>query len=501
MRTDNDASALIGELACQQNAARNYIAQDILNCRLPCAKFTSAKRGVVGVSRYISMWRASQSRREFATSHILQRGGINAYLANEKLVSAREERIERINAAIDAGELPKQRDLRSHRRKLLPKRRKDGLTLELVVPAKRDVDGKLKQSGVFAVMNERRIRIGSPSKCCIITLRRPLECSPDDVRTIRLVPIGNPSKRTPLRYRRYAVHVTYETHIPPYSELEDVEIENVLGLDDGIKRNWQFSSGDRYQHIEKRTWGQTANAQSKVRRKKRGSRRKVAAQRRECEYQRIRIAERKRQFNAYAISVLESSAPSAIAIEDKSFKSMSASAKGTAQNPGKNVAQKRGLNRSLRETALSGNLAILKNQAVKRGIYVIPVHAAGSSQTCPRCGDRRKANRESQAAFCCRGCGYQDNADYTASLIIRNRGYASIQRIVGRDMPIREVAPTGWRKQPSRFGQQRLLPEVFNTQAGSHRAETRRAQSRRVRGSAECQPPKSATVRGHPQLF
>ncbi len=130
---------------------------------------------------------------------------------------------------------------------------------------------------------------------------------------------------------------------------------------------------------------------------------------------------------------------------------------------GKGRRQKAGLNKALANISLSENKQILVNQSLKRGIHVIPVPAPGTSQTCPRCGHRHRKNRESQASFRCRNCGWTGNADHLASVIIRNRSYVrTTQRIHGYT-PSADIAPTGWREQPSGQGQPALLPLAQST--------------------------------------
>jgi len=54
-----------------------------------------------------------------------------------------------------------------------------------------------------------------------------------------------------------------------------------------------------------------------------------------------------------------------------------------------------------------------------RGIPVILAKPDFTSQRCPRCGTIDKFNRRSQALFRCVHCGYQHNADFVASINLR----------------------------------------------------------------------------------
>jgi putative transposase len=55
------------------------------------------------------------------------------------------------------------------------------------------------------------------------------------------------------------------------------------------------------------------------------------------------------------------------------------------------------------------------------GMPVAAVHPRNTSRTCSVCGHCEKANRRSQAAFCCVVCGHQAPADVNAAINIRNR--------------------------------------------------------------------------------
>ena len=93
---------------------------------------------------------------------------------------------------------------------------------------------------------------------------------------------------------------------------------------------------------------------------------------------------------------------------------MTASAKGTVEQPGRNVKQKAGLNRSILASGWGGLELKLAYQAGE----VVKVNLAYTSQTCGRCGHVHQANRPSQAVFRCGVCGFQVNADHNAAINI-----------------------------------------------------------------------------------
>jgi IS605 OrfB family transposase len=63
----------------------------------------------------------------------------------------------------------------------------------------------------------------------------------------------------------------------------------------------------------------------------------------------------------------------------------------------------------------------LAHVASKQGIKVEPVEARNTSKTCHKCGHCDRANRKNQTVFVCVSCGHKSNADFNASLNIRDR--------------------------------------------------------------------------------
>jgi len=104
-----------------------------------------------------------------------------------------------------------------------------------------------------------------------------------------------------------------------------------------------------------------------------------------------------------------------IHIEDLKLRNMTRSAKGTIEEPSKNVAQKRGLNRSILEQGWGLFAQRLEDKAPGR---VKRINPAYSSQCCSACRHIAKENRESQAVFLCKACGYQENADVNAAKVL-----------------------------------------------------------------------------------
>ena len=148
-------------------------------------------------------------------------------------------------------------------------------------------------------------------------------------------------------------------------------------------------------------------------------------------------------------NILLEAQPKMVAVESLHPISLTASARGTTATPGKNVAAKRRLNESLAESAIGHVGKLLREEAAKLGIPTVSVSPHGTSQTCPRCGDRHPNHRKSQAEFQCRNCGLYAHADWTAAVIIRNRAFVRHCEWQSGFTPDILTAPTGWREQPS----------------------------------------------------
>ena len=118
-----------------------------------------------------------------------------------------------------------------------------------------------------------------------------------------------------------------------------------------------------------------------------------------------------------------------IAIEDTAISNMTSSAKGTLENPGRNVAQKRGLNRSILSQRWQAISQKLEYKSRWYGRQFVRVPAQHTSQTCPACGNVDAGNRTTQAQFHCLKCGTNANADVIGAENIRCHGVATMARV------------------------------------------------------------------------
>ena len=134
-----------------------------------------------------------------------------------------------------------------------------------------------------------------------------------------------------------------------------------------------------------------------------------------------------------------------IRVEDLDVRAMTRSARGTVDQPGRNVRQKAGLNRGILANGWGMLLDRLEDKAPGR---VERIPAAYTSQRCSACGHVAAESRQSQTAFRCVACAWTGNADYNAARniaaagqVVAARGGQGMPRPVNREPPtLRAIA-------------------------------------------------------------
>ena len=119
-----------------------------------------------------------------------------------------------------------------------------------------------------------------------------------------------------------------------------------------------------------------------------------------------------------------------IVLEDLSVRSRSRSARGTVNDPGRNVRAKAGLDKSILDQAEFRRQ--LEYKQTWRGGIVVAVDPRNTSRTCPCCGHASAENRKTQAVFRCVRCGHTADADVNAARNILAAGHAVIAGGEGR---------------------------------------------------------------------
>ena len=427
---DTCSSRAIGELLSQQTAAYNE-AVTHLNRGLFIPK-RSGRENPRGFNKLLTEWRHDEPHHGLVPYSIHQAGWEQAWEANERMREEATRRLRRIAKCELEGKPIKKRDARQHRRTLAHRSRKGNPSLTIT-------EGRrLKAKGHTITLVHQHYGF------TIRTTAQRLDLL--DIRSMQLLPRYDYSPRIPLEKREYLMKLQVSVPGGLPAELPEVtRHEQILGFDRGRKKPAAASNGMEVRYHPAEDIAQGKADWKQVRAKKKGSKRRFHAQQRASLRSFHRREHRRAAKQNQVKAILREAEPLAVAVENIRLPNMLASAAGTREHPGINVRAKRSLNRVVSEAGMGETNRIIRRECERAGIPFLPVPAAGTSQTCTRCGYRDRENRESQAVFNCRSCGFRDNADFSASRIVRNRAYV----VYFNEAASKEECPTGWPEQPS----------------------------------------------------
>ena len=259
-------------------------------------------------------------------------------------------------------------------------------------------------------------------------------------RLSRPVPEGVKSYRV-TRDRAGRWHIAF-AHIPdPIAGPGD---RSVVGIDRGVAVAAALSTGELL-HAPSLTPGEAKRLtvlQQRLARAKRGSNRRVRT-RTAIAKLRAREVDRRKDWVEKATTDIARRFDT-IRIEALDVRAMTRSARGTVEQPGVRVAQKRGLNRAISRSGWGLFAARLQHKAYGR---VEQIPAAYTSQRCSACGHVAPGNRKSQAVFECQACtAGRCNADVNAARniaagrAVTARGDLADRRSANREPQLRTPA-------------------------------------------------------------
>jgi len=213
-----------------------------------------------------------------------------------------------------------------------------------------------------------------------------------------------------------------------------------VGVDRGVAVPLMLSDGTPYTMPESVACldRSARKAQRIASRRKRGSKRWIKAIRRVAAVKAKQARVRKHWAHETTADICRKFG--SVVIERLRTKDMTASAAGTAEAPGRNVAQKRGLNRAI----LNVGWHQIETMLFYKAHRVVKVDPRHTSQTCSACGAVDSRSRKNQASFVCTSCGFRSNADHNAALNILHRGNtpgveAAVRQPVKRELPSVEI--------------------------------------------------------------
>lgn len=198
---------------------------------------------------------------------------------------------------------------------------------------------------------------------------------------------------------------TPEQHVSTSTVGVDRGVAAAVATSDGTLRDREFATpGERarYMRLQRQLSRQIKG--SKNREKTKQAMRRLKRRERD----------RRDDFTTWTGSRLAST-HSVVVIEDLSTKNMTASARGTVEEPGSNIRQKAGLNRAILDKGWHKFELAVRSAARYTGARVVKVPAPYTSRRCFECRSVDPASRESQARFRCTRCGHCEHADVNAA--------------------------------------------------------------------------------------
>ncbi|MBB2199483.1 IS200/IS605 family element transposase accessory protein TnpB [Gluconacetobacter sp. 1c LMG 22058] len=204
-----------------------------------------------------------------------------------------------------------------------------------------------------------------------------------------------------------------------------------VGIDLGVSVFAAMSNGETIApgDFGKKAMSGLRKAQRTLARKKKGSANRRKAVRR-VQTLHARVANARKDF-LHKLTTTIAKNHGTVVVEALQVRNMSASAKGTVEEPGRNIRQKAGLNRSILDQGWRMFRTLLGYKLAERGGSLIEVPAAYTSQTCSVCSAVDPASRPSQARFACTTCGHSENADVNAAKNILRRADSSLKPVEG----------------------------------------------------------------------
>ena len=209
-----------------------------------------------------------------------------------------------------------------------------------------------------------------------------------------------------------------------------------VGIDRGVAVSAALSTGEMLQcpGLSPREAARLRSAERKLAKARRGSSRRGSVKTQVARLK-SREADRRKDW-CEQVSTDIARRFDLIRVEDLDIRGMTRSAKGTAEAPGRNVAQKAGLNRGISKSGWGTLTGRLEDKAPGR---VEKVPSAYTSQRCSACGHVARKSRESQALFRCVACEFACNADVNAARniaaghAVKARGGDATRRPVNRE--------------------------------------------------------------------
>jgi putative transposase len=226
----------------------------------------------------------------------------------------------------------------------------------------------------------------------------------------------------------YAAVLVKSPAAEPSTPSKSQRIAGTVGVDIGVTRLATLSTGidtsypnPRHLSVARR---KLARAQRALSRTQKGSNRRAKARTRVAELHH-RVAER-RAGALHQITKQLATRFETIAVEDLNVAGMARSARGTLDEPGRNVRQKSGLNRAIMDAGFGEFRRQLAYKTTWYGSRLAVVDRFyPSSKTCSTCGAVKPKLRLSERTYRCDQCGLVIDRDQNAAINIATAAIAA----------------------------------------------------------------------------
>lgn len=185
-----------------------------------------------------------------------------------------------------------------------------------------------------------------------------------------------------------------------------------MGVDRGVTVSAALRTAElpRAPRLSRKEAERLSRLQRRLARSRSGSRRRTTLKAHIARLE-ARVADRRRDWVEQVTTDLARRFDR-IALEDLNVMAMTRSARRTRAAPGRNVSQKSGLDKAIRNRMWGAFARRLEQKAAGRIVRVDP---GFTSQRCSECGIVDRKSRGSRARFRCQSCGYTDNAGVNAA--------------------------------------------------------------------------------------
>jgi putative transposase len=230
-----------------------------------------------------------------------------------------------------------------------------------------------------------------------------------------------------------SIVVDYDPNYPDKPAVEDIEPEDCIGIDLGIRSFVHDSTGravDRLDLSDDRE--RLEREQRSLSRKQHGSKNWERQRRRVADVHQ-RMTDRKDDFK-HKLAHFYTTECEAVFVEDLDVRGM-LEGDGNARNKA--------------EVGWRGFIRVLKRHGEKNGCHVVEVEPNGTTKECARCGVEVEKPLWVRT-HSCPSCGFETDRDRNAALNAFSRGLEELGVVHSEDTPVETTLPTGTDSVPAK---------------------------------------------------